>query len=446
MKHNVKIAPEKRKDKLGQIINENVPIFADIRFSGTRIFYFTGYRVNVNWSDPSKSTWDFKEYKIRKNGSGTEGRRSVLYNEINPRLKAIKAKLELFFQATNTASKQDVINLLDEVCKKALPEIIEPDGSAFFTVFEKYLKVAELSAVRKRNINSTLNHWRRYEVKRKLKISFDIVTVDLLRDFEKYLKEESTRPKARNNDEQIPSPKGVNAIHTILAMTRAFFNFAKKDLKQNGIEINNPFGTDGYTVPGEVYGAPIYITKEERNKLFNASLDLERLQRIRDIFVFQCLVGARVGDLCKFTKANVQNGILTYIPRKTKDGKPVAVTVPLSKTALEILNRYDLPDGHLLPFVTDQRYNTYLKELFRTVEINRTVTRLNPTTGEPEQVKISDIVSSHMARRAFIGNLYGKVDSGIISSMSGHIQGSKAFTRYYDVTTELQQQAINLID
>jgi hypothetical protein len=51
-----------------------------------------------------------------------------------------------------------------------------------------------------------------------------------------------------------------------------------------------------------------------------------------------------------------------------------------------------------------------------------------------------------MARRAFIGNLYGKVDSGIISSMSGHIQGSKAFTRYYDVSTELQQQAINLID
>jgi integrase len=118
----------------------------------------------------------------------------------------------------------------------------------------------------------------------------------------------------------------------------------------------------------------------------------------------------------------------------------------LSNNALEILSRYDYPDGRLLPFITDQRYNTYLKELFRKVEINRIVTRLNPTTGEPEQVKLSDIASSHMARRAFIGNLYGKVDSGIISSMSGHIQGSKAFTRYYNISQELQVKAINLID
>ena len=44
-----------------------------------------------------------------------------------------------------------------------------------------------------------------------------------------------------------------------------------------------------------------------------------------------------------------------------------------------------------------------------------------------------------------MGNLYGKVDNGIISSMSGHVAGSKAFTRYYDVSKELQQDAINLL-
>ncbi|MFZ4414889.1 MAG: hypothetical protein ACOYOV_17515, partial [Bacteroidales bacterium] len=97
-------------------------------------------------------------------------------------------------------------------------------------------------------------------------------------------------------------------------------------------------------------------------------------------------------------------------------------------------------------FITDQRYNEYLKELFEKVELTRTVTRQHPTTREPEQVRLCDIASSHMARRSFVGNMFGKIDSAIIASMSGHVANSKAFTRYYDVSKELQQQAINLID
>ncbi|MFA5970787.1 MAG: phage integrase SAM-like domain-containing protein [Lentimicrobiaceae bacterium] len=439
MKHSVKIALEKRKDKTGQIITENVPLFAEICFAGNRIYYFTGYRIN-------KDKFSKEAQQAKKNSSGKEGNRIVQYNDINDRLKKIKAELELFFQKTNKATKQDIITLLDVACKKAIPESTEPEGFGFFNLFEKYLKVAEISKVRKRNINSTLNHWRRFESSRKLKITIDNVTIDLLRDFEKYLREESTRPKARNNDEQISSPKGVNTIHTIMVMTRAFFNFAKKEMKQNEIEIHYPFGPDGYEVPSEVYGNPIYITKEERNDLFNASVSSERLKRVRDIFVFQCLIGVRVGDLSKLTKLNIQDNILSYIPRKTKDGKPVTVNVPLSKNALDILSRYDFPDGRLLPFITDQRYNDYLKELFKEVGLTRIVTRINPTTGEPEQISLADIASSHMARRTFIGNLYGKVDTGIISSMSGHVEGSRSFTRYRVASPELQRQAIDLID
>jgi integrase len=451
MKYNVNFKLEKRKDSEGVIIDNNVPLFADITYSGTRFFYFTGYRIGAsNWKQGDKKQPTSEDQTAIKNTFASEGTRKVSASEVNRRLRLIKAALTNIFDNTQIAPlKNEIVKVLDEACKKAIPESIEPEPekSDFFTMFDKFLKVREFSYDRTKHFKSVFNQWKRYEEKRKIKITFDFVTVDVLRDFEKYLKEESTKPKAtRKPEKQVISPKGKNTIHKIIAMTRAFWNFAKKDLKQQGIDINYPFGKDGYQVPGDTYGAPIYITKEERKTLYNAVLDSERLQRVRDIFVFQCLIGARVGDLCKLTKANIQNGILSYIPRKTKDGKPVAVTVPLSKNALEILSRYDFPDGRLLPFITDQRYNTYLKELFRKVEINRTVTRLNPTTGEPEQVKLSDIASSHMARRAFIGNLYGKVDSGIISSMSGHIQGSKAFTRYYDVSTELQQQAINLID
>lgn len=449
MKYNVTFKLEKRKDNEGAIIENNVPLFADITYSGTRMFYFTGFRIDAsNWKQGDKKHPTNEDQQAIKNTFATHGTRKVTASEVNRRLRLIKAELTKLFDMTQIApEKNSIIQILNETCNKELPVTIEPETSDFFEMFDKFLKVRKFSYDRTKHFKSVVNQWKRYEAKRSIKITFDFITVDVLRDFEKYLSEESTKPKANNKpDEQVISPKGNNTIHKIMAMTRAFWNFAKKDLNQNGIEIKYPFGSEGYQVPGDVYGAPIYITKEERNILFNAKLDIERLERVRDIFVFQCLIGARVGDLCKLTTANIQNGILTYIPRKTKDGKPVAVTVPLSNNALEILSRYDYPDGRLLPFITDQRYNVYIKELFKKVEINRTVTRLNPTTGEPEQVKLCDIASSHMARRAFIGNLYGKVDSGIISSMSGHIQGSKAFTRYYDVSTELQKQAISLID
>jgi integrase len=422
MKHNTIIALEKRNDKTGQPITKNVPIFAGITFAGTRIYYFTGYRI-----DAEKFNSDDQE--ARKNSTGTEGGRDVQYNIINSRLKAIKAALELFFQSRETASKSDITSLLDAICKKAKQETPAPDGVDFYTMFENFLHTGNATNERTRTVKSTINHWKRFEASKKIKISFDSVNIEILQNFEKYL---------------FKTGIGQNTVHKNLAITRTFWNYAKKSLKDK-MEIRSIFGKEGYTPPTEVYGTPIYITKEERDKLSDASLPSKRLQQVRDVFVFQCFIGARVGDLCKMTKANIQNNALSYIPRKTSDGKPVTVNVPLHPKALEILSRYDLPGGALLPFISDQRYNDYIKEIFEVVGLTRLVTRRNPVTGESEQVRICDIASSHLARRCFVGNLYGKVDRDIIGSMSGHVKGSKAFSRYHDIPPKLQQDAINLL-
>lgn len=433
MKYNVKFATERRKDNEGNPIVTNVPIFADIRFAGTRLFYFTGYRIDAD---------KFESQQAKKESTGKEGSRIVKYDVINRRLKKISAELEILFQENKSVTKDQIKTLLDIVCKKVVTPEQEADKVEFYSMFDKYHDVCNLSEGRKGKIKTVIQHLQRYEAKRGVKITFESVTVDLLRDFENYLRKESYTPKA-NSKTVVYKPISVTTAHNLISLLRAFWNFARKELKREGIELHQPFGSEGYQVPTEIYGKPVYITAAERNFLFNANIESERLQRVRDIFVFQCLIGARVGDLCNMTNANIQNNTITYIPRKTKEGKPVAVSVPLHPMALEILSRYNLPDGKLLPFITDQRYNNYLKELFKLVGITRIVTRLNPTTKEPEQVPICDIVSSHMARRAFVGNLYGKVDNGIIGSMSGHVAGSRAFTRYYDVSKELQQQAIN---
>lgn len=100
-----------------------------------------------------------------------------------------------------------------------------------------------------------------------------------------------------------------------------------------------------------------------------------------------------------------------------------------------------------MPYITGQRYNEYIKKLFKKVKINRIVTIRDPKTGEGKQVSISDVASSHMARRCFVGGLYNKgVKNEIISSMSGHSQDSKSFKRYYNIELESQKEAIKMIE
>lgn len=69
----------------------------------------------------------------------------------------------------------------------------------------------------------------------------------------------------------------------------------------------------------EAYGTPIYLTIEERDKILNTDFShFPRLERHRDMFIFQCLVGCRVGDLYRLTTDNIRDGFLEYYPRKSR--------------------------------------------------------------------------------------------------------------------------------
>ena len=232
--------------------------------------------------------------------------------------------------------------------------------------------------------------------------------------------------------------KSKNTAHGILSRLKAFYGYANK----MGYTTNNPFLR--FEIEPEVYGNPIYITKEERDTLYYLHIPDERLKKTRDIFVFQCLIGCRVGDLIRLKKDNVVNGAIEYIPRKTKDERPVIARVPLCPKAQSIIDRYTIPeDEKLLPFISPQKYNDYIKELFKFANITRTVTRLNPLTRQEERVSIADIASSHMARRTFIGILHKKVKNEVIGSMSGHSANSKAFSRYYHIEDDTKRDAVN---
>ena len=148
------------------------------------------------------------------------------------------------------------------------------------------------------------------------------------------------------------------------------------------------------------------------------------------------------------TKASVIRDAIEYIPRKTKDGRPITVRVPLNERAKAIIEKYaDFHGDRLLPLVNMVQYNEDIKEMLRVAGITRCVTILDPVTREEVKRPICDVASSHMARRTFVGNLYKQVkDPNLIGKLSGHVEGSKAFSRYRDIDEDMAKELVSLLE
>ena len=236
--------------------------------------------------------------------------------------------------------------------------------------------------------------------------------------------------------------RSLNYVVIQIKYLKAFWHWLMKIQKANVEDIFLTFNMDQ-----SVYGTPFYFSNEDRNTLFEADFsNRPELAIQRDIFVFQSLVGCRVGDLTRLKKSNIVDGdTLQYVAGKTRNKSGKIVTVPLHPIAMTIINRYkDIEGDRLLPFIADQNYNDAIKEMFKALpEIDHVVTILDPVSRLEKQAKLSEVASSHMGRRNFCGNLYeaGFRDADI-ASMSGHAEGSRAIARYRKVSDETKKKMI----
>ena len=106
----------------------------------------------------------------------------------------------------------------------------------------------------------------------------------------------------------------------------------------------------------------------------------DRLDRVRDLFVFSCYTGISFTDMNDLTKDHVRNGLdgqkwLFTSRNKTK----AKVKIPLLDKALEILEKYeDHPmteiSQSLLPVITNVKVNLYLKEVADLCDIKKNLT------------------------------------------------------------------------
>ena len=123
-----------------------------------------------------------------------------------------------------------------------------------------------------------------------------------------------------------------------------------------------------------------FLTSEELAKIEEKDIQIERLSAVRDIFVFACYTGLSYSDISKLGKQHLQKGIdkneWIIIDRSKTNNR---CRIPILPKAKEILEKYkNYPKNHnkdlLLPVLTNQKMNSYLKELGDICSINKSIT------------------------------------------------------------------------
>lgn len=376
--------------------------------------------------------------------------------------KCILASSELDITDISFKALTDAIERLE-----AQEATSEDEKPSFFQLFEIFLKEKDLAENNVKNYRvlfRDLARWEayvQYKYDKTFKLDVDTLTKEDILDFRDYLRSEKTisescpkffkkilqdYPTEIGTKRKSPKlvDKGSNSIVLLMKRLKAFFNWLYKTERIKA----TPF--QGIEIGSEVYGTPFYLTIEERNIIAKYDFGANQmLSEQRDIFIFQCLVGCRISDLMDFTADNVTDGVLSYVPIKTKEESPRIVRVPLIPYAQELIKKYAGVDkkGRLFPFISSQKYNDNIKKIVKACGIDRMVIVRNSLTGNNEAKPISEVASSHMARRTFIGGLYeGIKDPNIIAKMSGHVEGSKAFNRYRDISDNTLIDALKNIN
>lgn len=179
----------------------------------------------------------------------------------------------------------------------------------------------------------------------------------------------------------------------------------------------------------------VYLFEEELRAILEKNFETNRLNQVRDVFIFCCFTGLAYADVKKIGPQNLVIGMddkKWLFVNRTKTG--TSSHVPLLPTALSILNKYKqdicfLKNGKLLPVLSNQKMNSYLKEIADNCGIKKDLT-------------------FHTARHTFATSvtLNNHVSIESVSKMLGHkrISATQHYAKILDMKISQDMQSLYL--
>lgn len=220
----------------------------------------------------------------------------------------------------------------------------------------------------------------------------------------------------------------VNYVGKNIANLRTICIDASKNDIETSVQIKNIKGVSETKEPEDI----VFLSEQEQEAIKKTPLIREALINARKWLLLGCQIGQRGGDLLNITAKNIKdiNGIKIIELKQQKTGKLVAI--PLLPEALEIIE-----NG--LPYkISLAHFNEYIKDVCKEAELfTPTKGRKKLKQGKPTVKDVypkHEIISSHVCRRSFATNFYGRIPTPVLMNITAH-GSERMFTIYIGKTS-----------
>ena len=420
IKRNIIFALESRK-KDGVPIVENVPIRMRVNFASQRIEFTTGYRIDV-------AKWDVDKQRV-KNGCTNKLKQSA--SEINVALLGYYTELQEIFKRFEVA---EIVPSPAEV-KEAFNnrygqnekiELASADTSNvpsnFYEAFDDFVRVCgrqnDWTHSTFEKFAAVKNHLKNF----RSELSFDFFDEEGLTEYVQYLREVR---EMRNS-----------TIGKQLSFLKWFLRWSFKQ----GMHSNNAYDAFKPKLK-DTQKKIIFLTWEELNRLreFKIPPTKQALERVRDVFLFQCFTGLRYSDVFNLRRSDIKGDHIEVTTVKTSD----SLIIELNDHSRAILEKYkdvEFENDRALPVITNQKMNDYLKELAELAEINEPVRQTYYKGNEriDEVTPKYALLGTHAGRRTFICNALALgIPPQVVMKWTGH-SDYKAMKPYIDIADDIK--------
>jgi site-specific recombinase XerD len=366
--------------------NGNMPVIARITIDGKIVQFSTKLEINPEY-------WNTRLGKA--NG------RSVEVQKINSLLDEIKASVHRIY---HEQQRRDSFVTAEKVKNEFLG--LSESNKTLLEIFTRHNEdINKLVGVSK----AKATH-QKYEVTRKhltnfikkrynlSDISLKEINYSFITDFEIYL---------------------MVTIGCNSNTTAKFMQFFKRIIiiaRNNGWIHSDPFSNYKIRLSKVDRG---YLTQYEIEQIIDKKFPCKRLEQVKDIFVFSCFCGLAYIDVKNLRESNIRtsfDGSLWIMGKREKTG--INFNIPLLDIPKIIIDKYKgtLPNGYVLPVISNQKMNAYLKEIGDVCGIDKNLT-------------------FHLARHTFATLTLSKgVSIESVSKMLGHtnIQTTQIYARITD--------------
>ena len=208
------------------------------------------------------------------------------------------------------------------------------------------------------------------------------------------------------------------------------FKFFCQRAELDNLNINKNYKDQVYVAREKTSYKLPYLNEEEILKIYKTDLSYDpTLDRVRDYFIIGLCTGLRVSDF--LTRLKIEDFGERFIQLTTKKTNH-SIAIPIHPLVRKTL---DKNGGKLPQAISEQKFNDKIKIIGQIAEIDQEIVggiTMVEKEGEPARKKVGTykkylLISSHICRRSFCTNNYGKISNKSLMDIQGWKKESQMF-------------------